>query len=87
MLNRTREKQQLYWFKTLTEYYERTEWELYDLKMDPIEVNNIVGKPSYKKIFEELGQKLFEWQKKTEDPWICSPHAVLENQKCMSLLN
>ena len=35
------------WFKTLHEYYNRPEWELYDLKHDPLERYNVAKKPSY----------------------------------------
>ena len=41
-------KQDLNWFKTLREYYNRPEWELYDLKHDPLEMYNVAEKPSYK---------------------------------------
>jgi N-sulfoglucosamine sulfohydrolase len=94
ILNRTRNKENLYWFKTLKEYYNRPEWELYDLKHDPEELNNLAGKNDYKVIMKELELRLFEWQNVTSDPWICSPHAVLENKgnyrnnpQCMPLEN
>lgn len=94
ILNRTKSHENLYWFKTLKEYYVRDEWELYDLKYDPEERNNVANKPNYKEIFQELSDKLMEWQKNTKDPWICAPHAVLEdkgdykdNPQCMDLLN
>ena len=47
-MSRTREGQDLNWFKTLREYYNRPEWELYDLKHDPLEMYNVAEKPSYK---------------------------------------
>lgn len=94
MLNRTKAKQNLYWYKTLNEYYKRSEWELYDLKKDAEELNNLFGKTSYANITADLQKRLFEWQKSTNDPWICAPHAVLEdkglyknNPQCMDLLN
>jgi N-sulfoglucosamine sulfohydrolase len=94
ILNRTRNKENLYWFKTLKEYYNRPEWELYDLKHDPEELNNLAGKNDYKIIMKELELRLFQWQNVTSDPWICSPHAVLENKgnyrnnpQCMPLEN
>lgn len=80
MLNKTKNHQSLDWFKTLQQYYKRPEWELYDLKYDPEEVNNIVKKNSSRKAFEELKQRLYKWQTETGDPWICAPHAVLENK-------
>lgn len=48
ILNRTRNHQFLPWYKTLKKYYQRPEWELYDLKYDPEELNNIAAKPSTK---------------------------------------
>lgn len=48
LLNRTRDNQPLPWYKTLKMYYERPEWELYDLKYDPEERNNIVFKSATK---------------------------------------
>lgn len=43
MLNRTRNKQPLPWYKTLKQYYYRPEWELYDVIADPTESNNLHG--------------------------------------------
>lgn len=80
LLNRTKAKQPTGWFKSLKSYYQRPEWELYDLKLDPAEVNNVALKPVLKEVFDQLKNQLFEWQKETEDPWICAPHAVLEDQ-------
>lgn len=48
LLNRTYNKQPLPWYKTLKYYYQRPEWELYNLKYDPEERNNIFSKPSMK---------------------------------------
>lgn len=93
-MNRTKNKEDLYWFKNLKEYYYRPEWELYDLKQDPEELNNLAGKTEYKQIMKELDEKLINWQNITRDPWICAPHAVLENAgdykfnpQCMPLFN
>ncbi|CAH0564258.1 unnamed protein product [Brassicogethes aeneus] len=80
MLNRTRSKDNLYWFKSLQQYYRRQEWELYDLKYDSMEINNLWKKQSYKTVFDDLKQKLENWQKNTNDPWLCSPHSVFENK-------
>jgi len=48
ILNKTRNHQSLPWYKTLKKYYQRPEWELYDLKYDPEELNNIASKVSAK---------------------------------------
>ncbi|XP_011498100.1 PREDICTED: N-sulphoglucosamine sulphohydrolase [Ceratosolen solmsi marchali] len=95
LLNRTRANQSLRWYKnSLKAYYYRPEWELYNLKQDPEELNNIITKKSMKSIFDELRNKLLDWQKRTKDPWLCSPNGVLEpieedknNFKCMNLEN
>lgn len=94
ILNRTRSKEQLYWFKDLKTYYTRSEWELYDLKHDGDELNNLAYKNEFKKVFKDLYDRLLNWQNITNDPWICSPHAVLEdkglyhdNVQCLSLDN
>ncbi|KZC07309.1 N-sulfoglucosamine sulfohydrolase, partial [Dufourea novaeangliae] len=92
ILNRTRTNQPLKWYKTLKSYYERPEWELYDLKYDPEEMNNIVSKPSVKEIFTDLYERLLKWQETTEDPWLCAPKGVqtsrnTKNPQCMSLQN
>ncbi|XP_076183777.1 N-sulfoglucosamine sulfohydrolase isoform X1 [Ptiloglossa arizonensis] len=92
LLNRTRNNQPLKWYKTLKSYYNRPEWELYDLKHDPEEKNNIASKTSAKEQLTHLQTQLFLWQKLTEDPWLCAPRGILSNIKtkklqCLSLEN
>uniref|UniRef100_A0A1Q3FX62 Putative heparan n-sulfatase n=1 Tax=Culex tarsalis TaxID=7177 RepID=A0A1Q3FX62_CULTA len=92
MLNRTRAGQDLRWYKTLRQYYQRPEWELYDLKLDPAERKNVFGKPTVKEVFERLKVKLAKWQEATDDPFRCMPGGVLldtgefeNNATCFSL--
>ncbi|XP_017755074.1 PREDICTED: N-sulphoglucosamine sulphohydrolase [Eufriesea mexicana] len=92
LLNRTRNKQPLPWYKTLESYYERPEWELYDLKYDPEERNNIAFKSSEKQTFMDLQERLLKWQKITNDPWLCAPRGILDSignadPQCMPLEN
>ncbi|XP_025835901.1 N-sulphoglucosamine sulphohydrolase [Agrilus planipennis] len=94
ILNKTRAKEGVNWFKTLNTYYNRPEWELYDLRHDPAELNNLYGNSKYKSEFDELQTKLFDWQLQTNDPWLCAPHSVFEekgafknNPQCMTLDN
>lgn len=94
ILNNTKAKQNTYWFKNLKTYYKRPEWELYDIRNDALELNNLAGKSSMTQIFKQLKQRLEEWQKITNDPWLCAPHAVFENKglykdnpQCLSLDN
>ncbi|SMO76795.1 sulfatase family protein [Solitalea koreensis] len=39
-------------------FYENNEWELYDLKKDQHEMNNVYDKPSYKKVQKMMKEKL-----------------------------
>ena len=65
----------------------RQEWELFDRKVDPKERINVAEKPSYRNVLQNLKLELFSWQNITSDPWICSPHSVLEGNICLDLLN
>lgn len=85
-------KTYLPWARDLKSYYQRDEWQLFDTKIDPMEKTNLVQKPKYKKIFEDLKERLMNWQKATHDPWRCAPHGVLQEQgifkkdpKCFTL--
>ena len=80
LLNRTIHGQETFWFKTLKEYYYRDQWELFDLENDPKETYNVASVPSYQTEFESLKKQLLKWQRATNDPWICSPDAVWENE-------
>lgn len=46
------------------------EFELYDLKNDPYEFNNLADNPKYKKELNKLKKILSDWQLKTQDPFI-----------------
>ena len=48
MLQRHKSHRDLHWIKDLNAYYNRPEWELYDLKYDPDEVVNVAEKHSYR---------------------------------------
>ena len=48
MLNRTVTGQPLNWYKTLSAYYYRDEWELFDLNDDPHELYNVAHKKTHK---------------------------------------
>ena len=43
--------------------------ELYDLKNDPFELNNLAGDPQYEEIIKDLSQKLDNWMKENDDPF------------------
>lgn len=79
LLNRSLSGAPLPWYKTLHAYYHRPEWELYDLKQDPRELHNVAHKHSYQTVLSRLQARLQAWQWRTDDPWVCSPHGVLQS--------
>lgn len=46
------------------------EFELYDLKSDSVEFNNLAGQPEYGAILERLAKALLEYRKQTSDPFL-----------------
>lgn len=44
-------------------------WELYDLKSDPIEFNNLADSASHAAVKSRLQRSLAAWQERTEDPF------------------
>ena len=54
-------------YKLIHFYYDIDEWELYDLKEDPSEMNNLYGNPQFKKIQDNLHLKLKELRKEYGD--------------------
>ncbi|XP_071105801.1 N-sulphoglucosamine sulphohydrolase-like [Haliotis cracherodii] len=94
ILTRTRQGQPLPWIKTLREYYYRSQWELFDLELDPKETKNMAKDAGYTEVLKQLQMDLTQWQNMTADPWICAPGGVLEakgahklNPQCMPLDN
>lgn len=94
ILNRTIAKSTLPWYKTLKQYYERKEWEFFDLKLDPTESRNLYGKKDLLPVITTLQNQLMDWLTKTNDPWRCAPHSILQdkgdymnNAQCLPLNN
>jgi len=54
-------------YKLIHFYYDVDEWELYDLKKDPGEMNNRINDPNYKKIKMVLTEKLEGLREKYDD--------------------
>ena len=52
----------------LLNFYEKGEWELYDLKKDKSEMKNVVDDPSYKKVKDMMTKKLEEMKQQYKDP-------------------
>ncbi|XP_026696709.2 N-sulfoglucosamine sulfohydrolase-like [Ciona intestinalis] len=94
ILNRTQTGADLHWSKTLKEYYQRPQLELFNLTSDPLEIDNLAYKPEYHNILTDMQTLLQQWQNTTWDPWRCAPGGVLQdsgayklNPTCLPLLN
>ncbi|MCU4155861.1 sulfatase [Carboxylicivirga sp. A043] len=57
-------------------YYDVDEWELYDRKNDPMELNNVYNDPAYKDIVDELTLKLSELRVKYKDSKELDQHYI-----------
>lgn len=55
-------------YKLIRFYKDIDAWELYDLKTDPSEMNNLYGKPGYEAVTQELKQELKRLQELYDDP-------------------
>lgn len=55
-MSRTKSGQPLHWSKTLASYYDRPEWEMFDLKHDPEELYNVANKNSYQVMKRKVGK-------------------------------
>lgn len=72
-------------------YLERelTHEALYDLMLDPLEQVNIVGKPEYKPVYDDLSARLQRWMEATSDPLLIGKvpapqEAVVRNRRNIS---
>lgn len=54
-------------YKLIHFYNDADYWELYDMKKDSNELNNVYGKPEYKKVQEDMTRLLLEMQKEYKD--------------------
>ncbi|MFO7947120.1 MAG: sulfatase-like hydrolase/transferase [Armatimonadota bacterium] len=57
---------------------ERDENELYNLKEDPHELENLFGQSQYSDVVEELTARVESWKERTDDP---SPEGIRERQR------
>jgi N-sulfoglucosamine sulfohydrolase len=46
------------------------EFELYDLEKDPIEFDNLAGKPEMREVEERMKKALLDYRKRTDDPFL-----------------
>lgn len=56
--------------KTVGEYIHRPAFELYDIENDPHETTNLADSAAYTDVLERYQQKLKQFQKRMDDPWI-----------------
>jgi len=54
-------------YKLIHFYHTMDEWELYDLKNDPREMENLYGRSQYKKLTRRLKDRLYRLQKRYKD--------------------
>ena len=55
--------------RSVYNYINRQRHELYDLKTDPSETNNLATDPEHQATLQRLQQKLQDFQERTRDPW------------------
>jgi len=55
------------YYKLIHYYYDIDEWELFDLKNDPHELNNLYNDPEYSEVVSDLTKRLNELRKKYRD--------------------
>ena len=60
----------MYGKRTVKAYKHRPPFELFDLEKDPDELHNLADDPAEHNKLVSLQQKLKQFQKRTNDPWI-----------------
>ncbi|AUC83835.1 sulfatase [Polaribacter sp. ALD11] len=69
-------------FKLIHFYHDVNEWELYDGKKDPQEINNVYNDPNYADVVKKMTQKLKEIREKYKDSETLDNHYIeLYNKK------
>jgi N-sulfoglucosamine sulfohydrolase len=56
--------------RSTTAIRHRPEWELYDLKVDPNEANNLADDPAHSAVLADFKARLKGFQTETKDPWL-----------------
>ncbi len=64
-----RQDGKMFGYRPIDKFLQRGEFELYDLKNDPRELNNLALNPKYNNELERLKKDLKQWQLRTRDPW------------------
>ena len=86
--NNTRYNGRINWIKSMPQYFFREQWEMFDVSLDPTEIDNTAGDPVNDAMFTSLQQELMAWQEVTSDPWRCLPSGVLlADDTCLEVGN
>ena len=56
--------------RSVKDYLQRAEFELYDLQTDPDEINNLAASADHQALLTDMKADLKEFQLQTRDPWI-----------------
>lgn len=56
--------------KTVGQYIHRPRFELYDIRQDPDETTNLADSPEHADVLREYQDKLKQFQRQMDDPWI-----------------
>jgi len=56
--------------RTVAQYLQRPEFELYDVVADPHELRNLAGDPACASVLADLRTRLRQWMEETRDPWL-----------------
>ena len=62
--------EELYGVRSIKTLLQRPEFELYDLEADPAERTNLAASVEYTATLKSLQEKLRQFQKQTDDPWL-----------------
>lgn len=65
-----RSKGMVFGQRKVQDYLFRSEFELYDLSVDPGEIYNLAGENKYQEILESMKERMKAFQKLSSDPWL-----------------
>ncbi len=65
-----RNKEEYFGYRTVKDYLNRSEFELFNLSEDPNESNNLAYNDKYQETLATMKSKLKSFQKRTKDPWL-----------------
>ena len=64
------------WIYNYSHYKHRPEYELYNLRSDPLSLRNLAKDPQHAPVFERMHKTLMAWRTETNDPWLpCSQNS------------